>query len=376
MHADAAPGQLIFLEFIKQHRAKMSKGARKASRKRGVNSTWLYPNSIERKYAKYINELMRVYSSRALAVINANLGRWVAETKVDAELKLDTATNARSVIAEIKSHCPDIRVDEFNKQAYEKAQELQQLRQDEFNDEFQRLINELQDIHTDMFTEGGQGTNGFNFATITATIAGVGLAVSAFNKKQEQKFTKPLTGVDNFTMDEASWLPGVLSQWGNLNFNLIKSLSDEYIKKVNTIVSDGILNEQTVTTIKEDLLKMSKNMTTSRAKLIARDQVGKLNGRLTKTRQQSLGIDTYRWLTARDERVRANHKTMDTGTTGKIYRWDDSGKFSTDGGKTWQSKTGNMTSSIPGQDIQCRCVAIPRTEDILQEVDAELDMAA
>lgn len=86
-------------------------------------------------------------------------------------------------------------------------------------------------------------------------------------------------------------------------------------------------------------------MTSRRAKLIARDQTSKLNASLTKLRQQELGVEEYIWQTAGDERVRASHKAHD----GKKFRWDHLPK-----------ETGN-----PGNDINCRCVAIPVLEGLL-----------
>jgi SPP1 gp7 family putative phage head morphogenesis protein len=81
----------------------------------------------------------------------------------------------------------------------------------------------------------------------------------------------------------------------------------------------------------------------SRASLIARDQVLKLNGRVAEQRQKMAGIARYRWSTSRDERVRDSHADLD----GTIQRWDSPpevapGRF-----------------EHPGGDYQCRCVAIP-----------------
>lgn len=70
-----------------------------------------------------------------------------------------------------------------------------------------------------------------------------------------------------------------------------------------------------------------------RARVIARDQVSKLNGQLTEWRQRNLGITEYVWRTSGDARVRDSHADLN----GTRRSWDQSPK--------------------PGEEVQCRCVA-------------------
>ncbi|MFX4789475.1 minor capsid protein, partial [Acinetobacter baumannii] len=81
-----------------------------------------------------------------------------------------------------------------------------------------------------------------------------------------------------------------------------------------------------------------------RARLIASDQMGKINGQINQARQLSMGVETYTWQTAKDERVRPDHQHKQ----GKTFRWDSP----PEGGH-------------PGQPIRCRCTALPNYEDIL-----------
>lgn len=76
----------------------------------------------------------------------------------------------------------------------------------------------------------------------------------------------------------------------------------------------------------------------NRAALIGRDQVGKLNGRISEYEQRQLGIEEYIWVTAGDERVRASHRALN----GHKFKWSD------------PPPEGN-----PGYPIQCRCIADP-----------------
>ncbi len=119
----------------------------------------------------------------------------------------------------------------------------------------------------------------------------------------------------------------------------------------------------------EERFAVSEN----RARLIARDQVGKLNGRLTKRRSQEAGLDLYRWNTAGDERVRSTHKKLNN----KICKWDNDTVYADSVADAragnWKSRSGaGMFVGTPGQDIQCRCTSIPIVDDVIDEVDKEI----
>lgn len=122
------------------------------------------------------------------------------------------------------------------------------------------------------------------------------------------------------------------------NVNLIQSIPDEYFKKLVTIVNEGTSRGNKAGGMIADIMDLGQS-THSRAKVIARDQTQKVNSAITQARQESLGIEEYRWRTVGDERTRATHRA----NNGKIFRWDDP-----------PAKTGH-----PGQDIQCRCFAEP-----------------
>lgn len=121
------------------------------------------------------------------------------------------------------------------------------------------------------------------------------------------------------------------------NTNLIKSLPTTYITQLRPLVLDGIQHGIRFEVLQKEILAKN-NVTESRAKLIARDQIAKLNSSITEARQTQLGITKYEWQTSGDERVRTSHEAND----GKVFSWDN------------PPATGH-----PGQDFQCRCVAIP-----------------
>lgn len=73
---------------------------------------------------------------------------------------------------------------------------------------------------------------------------------------------------------------------------------------------------------------------------LTRDQTTKTIGGLTEIRHGQLGIAEYEWSTSADIRVRPSH----AANNGLIFRWDAP-----------PAATGH-----PGEDVQCRCVPIPR----------------
>ena len=106
-------------------------------------------------------------------------------------------------------------------------------------------------------------------------------------------------------------------------------------------------------TLKERLCSLGP-ITDRHAKLIARDQTSKLNSSLTKIRHQEVGIESYIWRTAEDERV--------VGTPGGLYPKPSNRAMHGDhyarNGRTFYYDRPPADGS-PGQAIQCRCVGLP-----------------
>lgn len=127
------------------------------------------------------------------------------------------------------------------------------------------------------------------------------------------------------------------------NVSLITSIPDTHFKRVEQTVLRGIQAGKPNSVIKEEIQKSYK-VSESRASLIARDQTAKFNGNLTELRQTEVGVTKYMWSTSGDERVRDSHREKD----GVTFSWDDP-----------PSDTGH-----PGEDYQCRCIAIPVFDDL------------
>ena len=185
-----------------------------------------------------------------------------------------------------------------------------------------------------------------------------GNSVSDQNRKQNNKVIRQSLGVD--VLRSEPWLDKKLELWTNQNIRLIKTLGEDHLNKVEQIILSGFRNGDSVTEIEKSIRDVVKDApkrfnnnvkgmsTVKRARLIARDQIGKLNGELTKARQQSIGVSHYIWRTSLDERVRPTHRALE----GKEFAWN---------GKP-QPPEGH-----PGEPINCRCYAEPVLEDILDE---------
>lgn len=122
------------------------------------------------------------------------------------------------------------------------------------------------------------------------------------------------------------------------NIELITSIPDQYFEKLGDAVGKNMEAGMRFEDLAKEIERIG-DVTESRAKLIARDQTSKMNGAFNQARQTSLGIEKYVWQTAGDERVREEHAEND----GKVFGWNDP-----------PPNTGH-----PGDDVNCRCVAVP-----------------
>lgn len=182
-----------------------------------------------------------------------------------------------------------------------------------------------------------------------------GRDANAYVKSGLEKELERVLGVNILTTEP--WLKDVLGAFSTQNVNLIKSVSERYFSEIRTQtfqgVSQGLRAEEISAQIQE-----RTGVAQSRADLIARDQVGKIVSQTNELQQKNLGVTEYEWSTSLDERVRGNpdgkYPNADPShwaREGKTFSWDDPPE-----------------DGHPGTPINCRCVAIPKMDSLLEIV--------
>jgi SPP1 gp7 family putative phage head morphogenesis protein len=154
--------------------------------------------------------------------------------------------------------------------------------------------------------------------------------------------------VDVFLNDSAL-LDTVKAEWKAQQGRLVDSIVNTYIEKLQIIVSNAVQRGTAMSEVKEEI-KVLLNTTDKRAKFIARNEVGNLNGIITMRRQVDCGISVYQWSSSHDERVRPSHAEMD----GKYFYWNSDKVGEINGIKVYPAPKYH-----PCMDYNCRCVALP-----------------
>lgn len=237
-----------------------------------------------------------------------------------------------SLIKDLKDKIKEILIPEIPSMVYEVERKMPNDRNDDYLDRLKSLI---------IFIEKSIQSK-VDLTIFQATE--IGVEIARFNKKQSEKLYNSIFGIDIF-VDEP-WLSDQLKLFASQNAQLIRSIPEQELERVAGDIERGLQQGERFTDIAKDIQK-SFGITHRRAKLIARDQTTKLNASLTRLRQQEVGVEEYIWQTSGDERVRATHRHND----GKKFRWDSPPKV-----------TGH-----PGNDVNCRCVAIPVLDNILSD---------
>lgn len=167
----------------------------------------------------------------------------------------------------------------------------------------------------------------------------------AHNREQLRRQIRAALGTDIFLNDRR--LGALVEGFTAENVSLIKDLPAQVMqdieKSVTRAMTSGTPHKQLASEI-EDKFEIGER----RARIIARDQIGKLNGQVNATRQKDLGIEKFIWRTVNDERVRPEHEERD----GNIYSYSDP-----------------PDGELPGEPILCRCYAEPVFTGLLEEAD-------
>lgn len=164
-----------------------------------------------------------------------------------------------------------------------------------------------------------------------------GLEVDAFGRADQRRRWRSALGID---VVFGPALEERMHEHVAGNVALIKSVRGQLLDQVRDVVEEGWRAGQLTPQI-TDAIAERCDVARSRAELIARDQVGKLNADLDRDRTvDALGLEaSFAWRTSKDGRVRPLHRALE----GKVYAY----------------ATGHPTEGLPGRPVQCRCYAEP-----------------
>ena len=141
-------------------------------------------------------------------------------------------------------------------------------------------------------------------------------------------------------------IKNIAEKWSD-NLNLyIKGWTLESIQRLRKRVAENTFQgnrAQNLVGILEHDFGMSEN----KAKFLARQETALLMSQFREERFKSAGVQKYRWSTSGDSRVRERHKELN----GHVFTWDNPPIIDELGHR-----------GHPGQDYNCRCLAIPILE--------------
>ncbi len=166
---------------------------------------------------------------------------------------------------------------------------------------------------------------------------------ASFNRVQLGNQVKSALGADVFLADRA--LAPLTEAFVDANVGLIKNIGDKLASDIEASTMRAVQSGKLHPDLAEEL-EARFGFSEERAKLIARDQVGKAYGQINSARQRELGVEKFIWRTVKDERVRPEHEDRD----GETYTYDDP-----------------PDGELPGEPINCRCYAEPVFDAILAE---------
>ena len=209
-------------------------------------------------------------------------------------------------------------------------------RQDAWTDDVETVINKVRIQFAREYSE----------ADIKTLAQLSGKSVDFWNKRQMNSVLNRVLGIDLIKFEP--WLDDVMKGFVKENVDLISSIPDKFLGDVEGIITRGFRSGTRVEDLSQEI-EDRFDVTDSRADLIARDQIGKLNGQLSEARQTDLGLNKYIWRTSQDERVRGNPAGLYPNADpshwereGEIFDWSDPPE-----------------DGHPGEPIQCRCYAEP-----------------
>lgn len=250
---------------------------------------------------------------------------------IEREFQRLTDAYMRLLMQTLKEHLPEIK-------AAAKREKDATARHDDTSD----LLAIVQTAFTKMGVDLEQKTASFDLRQRIERMAHMTRKLTIKEWKRAVQATLGIDILDDYYLGE--FYREAMNTWVDNNVGLIKTIPQESLGKMKSIVTEGYKSGKSTTVILKQIQE-AYGVDKRKARFLARDQLAKLNGDLAKKQQQDAGVKEYIWSTSGDTRVRDGHKRLNK----KRFSWDDP--------PVVDAKTGRRCH--PGEDYECRCVALP-----------------
>lgn len=141
----------------------------------------------------------------------------------------------------------------------------------------------------------------------------------------------------------------IADEWENNMKLWIKSFTEKEIKELRADMKSAVFSGNRYESVVKKI-QTSYGVTARKAKFLARQETSLLMTKFKESRYTDAGVKEYRWKCVSGSKlhpVRPWHKALE----GKIYRWDT---------PPVTTKPGEpLRRNNPGQDFNCRCMALP-----------------
>jgi SPP1 gp7 family putative phage head morphogenesis protein len=182
-------------------------------------------------------------------------------------------------------------------------------------------------------------------ADVSRAARSTGFKVSDNQKAQLKSQAKQALGIDVQFKDKS--LVAKIEHFTAENVSLIKSLQSTVYSDIEKIVIRAIVAGTPSKEVAKEIAERF-GVAENHARLIARDQIGKLYGQVNQARQQELGVTKFIWRHVGDRRVRSEHRARQTRSLKEPYDMDNP-----------------PDGEYPGVPVQCRCHMEPVFESIV-----------
>lgn len=199
---------------------------------------------------------------------------------------------------------------------------------------YQADANELTAIQRLLDLIKAMALNIFNDATLIDIANSFVDGLNLFNMKNMNDQAK-VAGVNPIGFED--WIDDYVQSSITQNVGYIKSIEEQYHKKVETVVYEGVKNGTSTKEIREQIVKQF-HVSEAKAQFLAVDQSGTIHGQLVAKRHKNMGVKKFEWVTSNDERVRASHRALG----GKVFDYSNP-----------------PNGKLCGEDYRCRCTAYP-----------------